>query len=76
MLGDDDFNTHYQEHYKTEEGPPHPCGVCVCVSIHSDLWWIQDMALNKKNPNQHDFEMASDDEIICWEVVLMLRLPI
>lgn len=34
------------------------------------------MALNKKNPNQRDFEMASDDEIICWEVVLMLRLPI
>jgi len=41
-LRDDDLNTHYQEHYKTK-GPPHPCSVGVCMSIHSDLGWIQDM---------------------------------
>jgi len=31
--------------------------------------------LKQKNP-QHDFEMASDDETACWEVVLVLLHPI
>lgn len=76
VLGDDGLNTHYLEHYKAKEGPPHPCSVGVCMSIHSDLWGNRIQLKTKKKSNQPDFEMAGDDETICWEVVLMLLLPV